>query len=66
MARKTKRKPTTDNFVIGDKVRVKRGVKDNDYPDLPLGGWAGTISAVHDDGITHDRRAVRITLRSSA
>jgi hypothetical protein len=31
---------------IGDKVRVKQGVKDVDYPDMPLGGWAGTVIEV--------------------
>ena len=36
-------------FRIGDKVRVRHGVLDNDYPDMPLGGWAGTISETHDD-----------------
>jgi hypothetical protein len=25
-------------------VRVKAGVTDADYPDIPLGGWAGTVS----------------------
>ena len=25
-------------YKVGDKVRVKRGVKDADYPDIPLGG----------------------------
>jgi uncharacterized protein YodC (DUF2158 family) len=38
-------------FKVGDKVRVKHGVKDTDYPDIPLGGWAGTISEVHEDGM---------------
>lgn len=38
-------------FGPGDKVRVRRGVKDVDYPDMPLGGWAGTIAEVHDDGM---------------
>ena len=23
---------------------------DTDYPDMPLGGWAGTIAEAHDDG----------------
>jgi len=26
---------------------VRHGVKDDDHPDIPLGGWAGTISEVH-------------------
>jgi hypothetical protein len=33
---------------IGEKVRVRQGVVDNDYPDMPIGGWAGTISEIHD------------------
>lgn len=35
-------------FQIGDKVRVRHGVTDNDYPDMPLGGWTGTISETYD------------------
>jgi len=30
-------------FKVGDKVRVKHGVKDVDYPDMPMGGWAGMV-----------------------
>jgi hypothetical protein len=30
---------------------VKPGTKDEDHPDLPLGGWAGTISKVHKRGL---------------
>jgi hypothetical protein len=30
---------------------VKQGIRDADYPDMLLGGWAGTISDVHDDGM---------------
>jgi hypothetical protein len=33
-------------FRIGDKVRVKHGVMDVDYPEMPLGGWAGTVTEV--------------------
>lgn len=48
----TKRKrPSAVLFRPGDKVRVRRGVKDADYSDMPLGGWVGTIAEVHDDGI---------------
>ena len=36
---KQKRNPLTSPiFKVGDKVRVKRGVEDVDYPDMPLGG----------------------------
>lgn len=36
-------------FKIGDTVRVKLGVIDPDFPDIPLGGWSGTISEFQDD-----------------
>jgi hypothetical protein len=31
-------------FYVGDLVRVKHGVTDVDYPDIPMGGWVGRIS----------------------
>ncbi len=43
---KTKSPP---KFSDGDAVRVKFGVTDPDFPDIPFGGWAGTISEVQDD-----------------
>jgi hypothetical protein len=46
---KKKPRPAT-RFGIGDKVRVRRGVMDSDYPDMPIGGWAGTVLEVQDDG----------------
>lgn len=33
-------------FKVGDKVRVKAGVKDPDNPDIPLGRWCGTVEEV--------------------
>lgn len=36
-------------FRVGDMVRVKRGFMDVDYPDMPLGGWAGTVTEVQGD-----------------
>jgi hypothetical protein len=30
-------------FKLGDRVRVKYGVRDSDFADIPLGGWAGTV-----------------------
>ena len=42
---KTKNSP---KFSVGDAVRVKLGVVDPDFPDIPLGGWAGTIAEVED------------------
>jgi uncharacterized protein YodC (DUF2158 family) len=49
---KKKRVPSpVARFKVSDKVRVKHGIRDTDYPDIPLGGWAGTISEVHNDGM---------------
>jgi len=36
-------------FRIGDKVRVKSGVADPDFPDIPMGGWAGVILEIEQD-----------------
>ena len=33
-------------FRVGDLVRVKHGVTDIDYPDIPMGGWVGRISQI--------------------
>ena len=35
---------TSPKFKVRDKVRVIRGFMDVDYPDMPLGGWAGTVT----------------------
>jgi hypothetical protein len=49
---KRKRKPRVAlRYVVGDRVRVKHGVPDTDYPDMPIGGWAGTISEVQKNGV---------------
>jgi hypothetical protein len=43
---KQKRKKQASSIVkfkVADKVRVKRGVADMDYTDLPMGGWLGTV-----------------------
>ena len=50
MAKKRKL-PIPAKFKVGDRVRVKQGIRDADYPDMPLGGWAGTIAEVHDHGM---------------
>ena len=42
-----------EEFSIGDQVRVRHGTVDPDYPDLPLGGWAGTIVKIDEDGLCH-------------
>lgn len=52
MARKKKKKKkktkpaAPSKFAVGDRVCVKPGVADPDYPDMPLGGWSGTITEV--------------------
>jgi hypothetical protein len=56
MARKRRKKkprprkpPAPPRFAVGDEVRVTCGTRDPNFPDIPLGGWAGTISEVDDD-----------------
>ncbi len=49
MSRKNKKETaprTPARFTTGAQVRVKPGTTDPDFPDIPLGGWAGTISEV--------------------
>ena len=36
-------------FRIDDLVRVKHGVTDVDYPDIPMGGWVGRILSADGD-----------------
>ena len=45
MAR-TKSGSTSARFKAGDKVRVRHGVPDPDFADIPLGGWAGTVKEI--------------------
>jgi hypothetical protein len=33
-------------FQIGAAVTVRRGTRDPDFPDIPLGGWTGTVREV--------------------
>jgi hypothetical protein len=48
---KQKRKPRVPaKFEVGDRVRVKRGVTDVDYPDMLIGGWSGVVSRVEKSG----------------
>lgn len=62
--RKNRKKPAAPTkFAVGDEVRVKLGIKDVDYPDMPIGGWAGAISEVDDDG-TYTVRWSRETLNA--
>jgi hypothetical protein len=47
MGSKKARKPLfPPKFKVGDRVRVRHGVKDVDYPDMPMGGWAGSVIEV--------------------
>lgn len=39
-------------FARNDHVRVKRGVTDFDYADMPLGGWRGTVVEVEEGDST--------------
>ena len=48
----TKNKSGSPRFQVGNKVRVKPGVSDPDFPDMPLGGWSGTVTEI----IEHGRR----------
>jgi hypothetical protein len=43
---RAKKGPVTPRFRVLDKVRVKAGVPDPDFPDIPLGGWTGTITEI--------------------
>src|SRR5262245_43210552 len=45
-SKKEKEPRTTARFAAGAQVRVKPGTTDPDFPDIPLGGWAGTIRDV--------------------
>ena len=51
--RKPSAPPTPPRFALEDRVRVKYGVPDPDFPDIPLGGWAGTITEVSHDAKSH-------------
>lgn len=40
------KKKQAARFAVGDKVRVKPGTTIPDFEDIPLGGWAGSITEV--------------------
>ena len=42
----TKNKSGPPRFQVGNKVRVEYGVIDPAFPDIPLGGWTGTVTEV--------------------
>jgi len=60
----TKNKSGSPRFQVGDKVRVNYGVIDPDFPDIPLGGWSGTVTEVEqaDDQITYEIKWNKRTL----
>ena len=60
----TKNRSDTPRFQVGDKVRVKSGMIDPDFPDIPLGGWSGTVTEVEqaDDQITYEIKWNKRTL----
>lgn len=37
-----------DEFRVGDAVQVRPGILDADYPDMPMGGWKGTIIELYE------------------
>jgi hypothetical protein len=55
---------TPPRFEPGNKVRVKPGISDPDFPDIPLGGWSGTVTEVEqtDNQITYEIRWDKRTL----
>ena len=61
MPKRKKKQAATSKFKVGDRVRVKHGVRDTDYQDIPLGGWAGTVCKVQGHG-GYDVRWSRDTL----
>jgi hypothetical protein len=38
--------PSPPRFNVGDRVRVRPGVSDPDYSDIPWSGWAGVVDEV--------------------
>src|SRR3954452_12666253 len=43
---RTRSGPIPPRFEPGMKVRVRHGVRDPDFADIPLGGWAGIVKEV--------------------
>src|ERR1022692_2136013 len=41
-----KKGPMNPRFQLGDKVRVKSSIRDVLFPDMPLGGWSGTVTKI--------------------
>jgi len=45
----TKKGSVVPRFRVGDKVRVKPGISDPIFPDMPLGGWSGSVTEIIKD-----------------
>ena len=60
----TKNNSGPPRFQVGNKVRVKYGVIDPDFPDIPLGGRTGTVTEVEqkEDQITYEIKWNKRTL----
>lgn len=39
-------KDNVPKFIVGQQVYVKPGIMDADFPDMPIGGWSGTVIEV--------------------
>jgi hypothetical protein len=48
-SRKIRKAKAPAKFRVGDRVRVRPGVLHHEHPDIPLGGWAGSIARIHRD-----------------
>lgn len=42
----TKKGSINPRFQVGSKVRVKPGISDVLFPDMPLGGWSGSVTEI--------------------
>jgi hypothetical protein len=42
----SRKKRSLPKFAVGSLIRVKTGVTAPNYPNMPLGGWLGTVSQV--------------------
>src|SRR5262249_40423676 len=51
-------------FDVGDRVRVRAGVRAPDNPDMPIGGWCGVVTEVEESArppgylVAWDRRTL--------
>ena len=49
----SKKKDAPAKFALGCRVRVRPSVKDPDFLDTPIGGWAGKITEVEAGSPPH-------------